>query len=1063
MRARIFTLLAFTVLLFGSAWGQGKTVSGKVTGPDGNPVANASVTVKGTRIGTTTGVDGAYSLAVPANATALVISSVGFAEREINISDGTVFNVEMATSLQDLDEVVVVAYGTVAKKDFIGSAGTVSAKEIEKRPVGNVTRTLEGNVPGVVVVTGSGQPGAGSDIRIRGFGSINADQSPLYVVDGVPYIGGLSNLNPDDIESLTVLKDASATALYGARAGNGVVLITTKRGKKGRNNLSVRVLQGVSSRGIPEYDRVDAFEYYPLMWEAYRNSLHYRTTGAISLDSASRVASGLTSRDGIDALLAYNPFNVPRNQIVGTDGRINSNASLLYPDDSDWTDFFMRNGYRQEYNLNMNGGGDKSDYFVSMGYLQEDGFTQNTNFERFSARTNLNVTPLKWLRTGLNIAGNYTRANLSNEGGAIANPFQFSRNLGPIYPYWAHNMTTGDYVLDANGNRIWDLGNFQNEQIGIDNGIRNRPGTTAGRHAPAELELNINRYRRLAASARQYTEITFLKNFKFTANFAFDIQNQFDEGYENQLVGDGAPAGRADKEHTINQALTANQLLNYKKQFGAHTIDLLAGHESFNQQINNMRGFRQGQSLTGNIEFGNFTTINTLTSVTDFYRLESYFGRANYDFNNLAYVSASLRRDGNSRFAPESRWGTFWSVGAGIALEKLPIFSSASWIRSLKLRGSYGTVGVADGIGFYAWQGLYGFANNAGQSGIVQSQTSFENRELTWEVNKQADIGLDFGLFDGRLNGSIEWYNRTSSDLLFDVPTPLSSGALSLTQNTATLYNRGIEVAINGDIVRSRNFTWNMGVQFTTVRNQITKMPESVPEFITGTKKYAVGASLFDYWLRSYYGVDPDDGAVLYKAQNTSAADVRLKSNKDGGIDSVTTNINNALFEYQGGVIPDFYGSMTQSFSFYGFTLSALFTFQSGGLTYDAAYQTLMSSGTYGSAVHKDILNRWQNPGDETNVPRMDNGQTQNFNAQSSRWLIDASYFNIRTITLNYALPRSFLSKYKIAGASVFVSGENVAFFSKRRGMNNQAAFSGITNSAYPPARIISGGINLNL
>jgi TonB-linked SusC/RagA family outer membrane protein len=800
------------------------------------------------------------------------------------------------------------------------------------------------------------------------------------------------------------------------------------------------------------------------MWEAYRNSLHHRS-GGISLDSASKVASGLTNRDGIDDLLAYNPFNVPRDQIVDVNGRINPNAQLLYADDQDWTDFFMGNGYRQEYNLNFNGGAEKMDYFFSLGYLGEDGFTRNTNFDRFSARMNINVQPLKWLKSGLNIAGNSSVFNQSSEDGAIANPFQFSRNLGPIYPYWAHNMTTGEYVLDDNGNRIWDLGNFQNEPIGVQNGIRNRPGTTSGRHAPAELELNINRVRRQVVSIRQYTDFYLTKDLKFTANFGYDYNNQFEEGYENQLVGDGAPAGRSDKVHDINRAFLANQLLNYKKTFNdKHSIDLLVGHESYEQVINNMRGFRQGQSLSGNIEFGNFTTINTLTSVEDNYTTESWFGRANYDFNKIFYASGSIRRDGNSRFSRDSRWGTFWSAGAGIGLDKLDLFSNISWINSLKLRGSYGTVGVADGIGFYAYQGLYNFANNANESGIVQSQSSVENLDLTWEVNKQADVGIDFSLFQNRLYGSFEWYNRVSSDLLFAVPTPLSSGFLSNTQNTATMVNRGIELALTGSIIRKRDFEWKMGVQITTVNNEITKMPEGIPEFISGTKKYAEGASLFDYWLRTWYGVDPDDGAALYLAANkTASTGIRYKDNKDGGVDTVTTEINNGLFQYHGGVIPDFYGSMSQEFRYKGLTLSMLFTFQSRGLTFDGAYQGLMSAGTYGSAIHKDILNRWTTPGQVTNVPRMDNGQLNNFNATSSRWLIDASYFNIRNVTLNYALPASLTSKWKMKSASVFVSGENLAFFSKRKGMNNQNAFSGITSSAYPVARVLSGGISVNL
>lgn len=505
-------------------------------------------------------------------------------------------------------------------------------------------------------------------------------------------------------------------------------------------------------------------------------------------------------------------------------------------------------------------------------------------------------------------------------------------------------------------------------------------------------------------------------------------------------------------------------MLNYNRKFGKHNVDVLAGHESFNQFSQNLNGFKQGQSLTGNTELGNFTTINSLGSSVDRYRIESYFSRLSYDFDGRFLLTASVRRDGNSRFAPESRWGTFWSVGGGWNIGRESFLSNVKWIDNLKLRGSYGLVGVADGIGLYAWQGLYGFANNANEPGIVQSQTSVENRKLTWEINTQADIGIEFSLFKSRLSGSFEYYDRRSSDLLFAVPTPLSSGLLSATKNTATMFNKGFELNLSGDIIRTKDFKWNLLVNLTTVNNEITKMPDGLTEFISGTKKYQVGASLFDFWLRSYYGIDPADGAVLYWADNKNAASgIRVITNKDGGKDTVSTLVSNGKFAYHEGVIPDLYGSFTPSFTYKGFTISALFTFQIGGKTYDANYQTLMSAGTYGSALHVDALKRWQKPGDVTTVPRMDNGQTVDFNATSSRWLIDASYLNIRAVNISMQLPRNLVSKIKIANGQVFLNAENVLFLSKRVGMNNQNAFSGITGGEYPPARIFSAGFTFNL
>ncbi len=1062
MRKLVTVLLCLFFAVFQLS-AQNKTITGTITDADGKPVSGASVQVKGTKQGVSANDAGMFSINVPANSTTLTISGVGLASQDVKIGSNSVLNISMVSADKDLDEVVVVAYGTAKKSTNTGSQGKISAKEIATRPLTNITTALEGAIPGVITGSANGQPGSANTIRIRGFGSINATSDPLIVVDGVPYVGGTSNINPDDVENITVLKDASATALYGSRAANGVIVYTTKKGKKGRNSLSLRLLQGITSRGLEEYDRIDAYQYYPIMWESYRNSLVYPLTGTgISLDSANRVASGLTTRTGIQGLLSYNPFNVANNAIVGTNGLLNPSAQLIYGDDLDWTKELINTGNRKDYTVNFNGGSDKSDYFLSLGYLDDKGYTLRSDLQRYSARLNVNVNPLPWLKTGLNVSGNFSTSNTAADGGSTSfvNPFFYSRNVGPIYPVYAHNMTTGAYLLDATGNRFWDLGNMGGTQ-----GVPNRPsGGFAGRHALAETSLNEQNFRRSAISARNYVDITFLRDFKFTNNISIDYQGQYDASYENTLVGDGAPAGRSSRDFGSNMGFVLSQLLNYGKKFGDHRVDVLLGHESFNQRQEALGGFKQGQSLSGNTELGNFTTINSSTSSVDRYRIESYFSRVNYDYKGKYYVSGSVRRDGNSRFAEQSRWGTFWSVGGGWNIDRENFMKNISWINQLKLRSSYGVVGVADGIGFYAYQGLYNFANNANEPGIVQSQSAFLNRELTWETNKQFDIALEFSLFKNRLNGTVEYYNRVSSDLLFAVPQPLSSGALTVNQNTATMFNKGIEIQLTGDVIKNKDFNWNMGVNLSTVLNRITKMPATVPEFVTGTKKYAVDQSIFDYWLRSYYGVDPTDGTALYNAQNTAAsATRRLITNKNGGVDTVTTSISNAKFEYQGSTIPDFYGSFTQSFTYKQFTISALFTFQVGGLTYDANYAGLMSTGTYGGAIHTDMLNRWQKPGDITNVPRLDAGRTTDFNGASSRWLVDASYLNIRTVNLTYNLPKSLTSKMKVSNGQFFISLENALFTSKRVGLNNQQAFSGVTSNAYPPARTFTAGITLNL
>ena len=808
MNRLLFALMA-ALLCTTQVLAQIRTITGKVRDVDGSPVSNVSVVIKGSTIGTKSKLDGSFTIVVPING-AVVISSTGhipqeftvtadrtnfdvllkkvpevvFKEAEIPVSKGEIVSEEAEIVFE---EVVVVPYATLKRETFPGSVGQIRRRHLDNRAITNITTVIEGLVPGVITTSTNGQPGSGPDIRIRGFGSINASARPLLVVDGVPYVADISNINPADVESMTVLKDAAATALYGSRAGNGVIMITTRKGRKGTNGISVKVMQGVVSRGLPEYDRVTASQYYPLMWEAYRNSLIYPISGpSISLDSANRVASGLTSRPGIQSLLSYNPFNVANNAIVGTDGQLNSGAQLLYGGDLDWTKELFRNGARSDYFVDFNGGSEKSDYFFSLGYVKENGYILKSDFKRYTARLNVNVQPKTWLKTGLNVSANHSLTNLAQDSGStsLVNPFYFTRNIGPIYPVYAHNMTSGEFLLDSvTGQKFYDLGN-----MGGAFGVPNRTqGAFAGRHALGETRLNEELIRRTSVSARTYQEFTFLRNFRFTNNLSVDYQSQNNNSYDNPLVGDGAPIGRSQKESISNSAFVASQLLNYGNTSDVHTFNALVGHESFNQMITSVNGSKQGQTVSGNVGLGNFSTINSTGSYEDRYKIESYFSRLSYDYDDKYFVSASLRRDGNSIFSSKSRWGTFWSVGAGWNLSNENFIANIRWIDFLKLRGSYGLVGVADGngtatsIGFYAYQGLYNYLNNANEPGIVQSQTqTLLSPNLTWEQNKQLNFGLDFNFFKSRISGSVDYFQRVSSDLLFAIPQPLSQAPRGL-------------------------------------------------------------------------------------------------------------------------------------------------------------------------------------------------------------------------------------------------------------------------------------------
>jgi TonB-linked SusC/RagA family outer membrane protein len=1029
------------------AWAQSKAVTGRVTDAiTGEGMPGVTVHLKETSTAAPTDEKGNYSISVPATGGTLVFTFIGYLNKEVTVGSQSTINVSLASDSKSLNEVVVVAYGTADPATYTGSVAQIGAEKLAQRPVTNITNAIAGQAPGVQVSAGSGQPGSGPDIRIRGFSSVNYANDPLYVVDGVPYTAGLSNLNTEDIASISVLKDAASTALYGSRATNGVVMITTKKGKKDRVQVNLRALQGVSSRAVPEYERVNAYEYYPLMWEAYRNSL---VSNTVTNAQASQRAT-----NDIKGLLGYNPFNVPNNQIVRTDGTLNPDAQLLWGDDMDWEKALTRDGSRSDYTVSFNGGSDKSDYYVSLGYLNEKGYLIKSDFERFSGRLNVNSNLTKWFKAGVNLNYTLTNSNQANTGSStgFVNPFFFSRGVGPIYPIYQHDPTTGEYVLDANGERIYDLGGSSPTMT--------RP-VYPGRHIVAETEWNNYLYRRNVLGGRTYGEITFLKDFKFTANFAADITNYEEQTYENTIVGDGAPAGRAGRVLYNLTSYTANQLLNYTRTLGdVHTVDLLAGHENYSRSRDYLSGTKSGEVIADNTELQNFSTINSFNTYLQEHRIESYFGRANYTYNDKYTVSASYRRDGSSRFYKDVRWGSFWSVGGSWRLDQETFFTKPNWVDMVKLRSSYGQVGNenlenADGNQYYAWQALYTLGqNNASEAGF--SQATLGNRGLVWEKNNSFDAGLEFSLFENRLNGSAEYFKRTSKDLLFEVQLPLSSGVANRIENVGTMYNKGVELRLAGDIIKTDAFTWNLDVNWTTFKNEITRLPYQ--ELVSGTKKLKVGEDLQSFWLREYYGVDPDNGNALYRASSYIEANSKII-----GADTVTSNANNARFHYAGTAIPKFSGGVTNTFSFKGFTLSALLTYSVGGKFYDGQYATLMNHGTYGGAIHKDMLNRWQNPGDITDVPKMQAGNTANLAAASDRWLIDASYLNFRSVSLSYNIPAPLTTRLKLRNVNIFATGENLALVSKRKGMNVAQTFSGTTSAVYVPARVLSLGLNLSL
>jgi TonB-linked SusC/RagA family outer membrane protein len=1042
-------LLSMFFLLLTSMMGmaQNRTVTGTVTGQDdGQPLPGVSVRIKNGTGGAVTGSNGKYSVTAGTK-DVLVFSSVGYTPIEFVVGDKAVINARLTSESQSLEEVTIqVPYGSVKKSAFTGSETTVNAATLAKQQVTSFTRALEGLVPGIVATNGGGQPGSNASLLVRGVGSVNASSSPLYVLDGAPYNGSISSLSVDDIESVTVLKDAAAAALYGSRGANGVIMIKTKQGRQGKAMINANLRTGWMERGIPEYDRVNSGQYYELMWEATRNRLVNSSgqTPAVAGQNASNV---LTGPNG----LVYNAYNVPGNTLVDpTTGKLNPSAQLLWEDD--WSKALFRTGRRQDFNVNMSGAGEKNDYFISLGYLKEEGITKFTDYERFTTRVNLNAQVRDWLKAGVNMDGALSdqRYNVA-EGTATTNPFYYSRMMGPIYPIYQRDAT-GGYVPDilTGGNALdWGRAN----QMGL------RPyGPNS--NLLGSLELDERGTKPANVNANTYLEASFLKDFKFRTTLATTYFDQNTTTFQNSQFGDADNvAGRSTKSSNRELTYTFNQVLSYNKEIGDHNISALLGHENYFFRQNFVSATRTGFPFPGTNELAPAATAEASTSYENNHRIEGYFANVNYQFKGKYLASASYRRDGTSRFYEDSRWGNFYSFGAGWRVSQENFLKDTKWINELKLKASYGQQGnenlqVGNAPRYYGWQSLYTLGNNnVGAPGAIIG--SLPNLDLQWEKNSNLNLGVDFSFFNNRLQGTIEYYNKISDNLLFDVPLPSSTGINSITQNIGTMSNKGIDLAIGYTPIRTSKFDWRIDLNMTHFKNEITKLPQE--QIILGTKKLMVGRSQYDFWIREYAGVDPANGDALFYR------DVLDASGQPTGERNTTNNITQGSFYYKGTSLPDFTGGLNNTLSYGNVDLSFLFTFQSGGKFYDGNYASLMHVGSYGTAWHSDILNRWTTPGQVTDVPRIQNALA-NQSGISTRFLYDASFINLKNISLGYNMPKSFASSIGISGAKIFAAVDNAKLWAKgNKGMDPQRSITGVSDYTYPIFRTFTVGLNVNL
>lgn len=1036
-RAKLF-LTALSALLAVGVSAQNITVTGNVTDAStGEGIPFASVIIKGTTQGVAADADGYYSIEAPEDGS-LEFSSIGYMTLELAVDGKNFVNAELEPDNEFIDETIVVAYGVQKKSSFVGAAEQISGEKLQSMSSSNISKSLEGAVAGLQTSSSSGTPGSSANIIIRGLGSVSASQSPLLVVDGVPYEGSLNSISSNDIESITVLKDAAANSMYGARGSNGVIIITTKRGTADKVSVTFDAKVGVNSRGVPTYDVItNPGDYYELTWESVRNSVYYG--GQMSLGQANAYASGAL----INEYLLYNVYKgVGNTELVDpTTGKLSPYAYDLKWTDN-WNKDVFRNGIRQEYNVTASGGSDNTQAYMSVSYLDDQGYVPGSGFSRIAVRGKVDQSIGKYIKVGLNVAYSNTTQNLYNSSensSNFSNLFYFGQSIAPIYPIYKYDLETGERQYGANGEALYDWG-------------ENRPyGQLSNPYG--QLMTSKNEVISDNISSRGYLDIQILKDLKFTANVAYDVFIDKYDYYTTPVGGDAATVnGRGQQQTNRYSALNANQLLNYTPTFGDHSLNILLGHETKSDVSYVLSGHMTNFVDPNTSDFANAVVYQDLTSRTTEYFLQGIFGRAEYNYANKYYLSASYRMDASSRFAPDKRWGDFWSVGASWNMKQEKFLLGVGWVDALRLKASYGTQGN-DNIGVTkVYEDLYTINRIDGEASIVKVFRAAP--DVTWEKSDNFNAGFEARLFD-RLSINADFFIKETKDMIYYRPLAPSQGSPS-TQlvNDMDMKNTGIEFEISADLVKTPDVLWTVSVNGTHYKNEITKLPSDQPQTGYNNGQYwrELGGSLYDFYLLEWAGVDPENGRAMYN--------VYSQSGKGGEFEGTTYSATNATHRATGkSAIPDLYGGFSTFLSAYGFDFSASFAYQLGGWTLDSNYASLMGAGTVGTNWHKDIFDRWTPQNTDSQIPRLDNGDLD-ANQTSTRFLTKASYLSLRNVTLGYTFPKSLTDKLDIQNLRIFLTGDNLWYTSARRGLDVRQSFSGETGFTYSALRTISAGIS---
>ena len=1059
MVRKIVLLLVASLTCGLLASAQTKQVSGTVKDANGNAIVGATVIVDGTTIGTNTGTDGSFRISAPANGN-LLVSFIGYEDQKIAIAGKTNIEVVLQDNYTAIEGVTVQTFGELKKKDLTGSITAVTAKDLQKMTVSSVANALEGAVPGIQSYSTTGQPGTDAAIYIRGIGSINGNQAALIVVDGVPYSSALSSINPLDIESVVVSKDAAANALYGSRAANGVIFVTTKKGARNQKaNITFEAKWGWNEMGVGEHETMqNPGDYYEWTYAGIYNYFAVNNPG-VSHDALANAAYGnLFPMTG-----NYMAYKLPEGEtlIDFATGKINPNAQLLYADNYD--DYLFTKQFRQEYTLSISGGNDKMDYYVSGNFLDDPSYVIMSSFKRYSGRAAVNAQVTNWMKLGTNVS--YSRRDTDDpgfgDGANTGNVFMWTQWQAPVVPFYARDLD-GNIRYNPDGTMMYENGGGRTlspygETYDMFNALNNYANPMESMSRDVNNKIRDNIY------ANAYVDITFLKDFKFTANFTLDNFYNYTTYFQNNEYGYGTSLnGFVQKSVSHYNSYNTQQMLNYKKSINdLHNVDVMIGHEFNKTDNNSLDAYKTNIFYPGVPELGNAVSayLDSSTSKRVITSLEGYFARANYNYDDRYFLSLSYRYDGSSLFK-YNKWGHFWSVGGSWRITQEEFMKHALWVNDLRLRATYGVSGNQLNSA-YPYTNLWAIGESNGQPTI--SQSSVGNPGLSWERNNQFDLGLDFRLWD-RVYGSFDWYNRRTHDLIWNRPTPASTGLSSRLENVGVLQNSGFEFDITVDLIKSRNVYWNVGINGAFAQNKLIDYPAELGnaalggDYVSGTFLRGKGKSYYNLYLFDYAGVDPETGGELYWKNTTDS-----EGNVTGR--ELTSNFAEADQYEMGDALPDMTGGLRTTFRWKGLDINIQTAFQIGGKQWDGASANMYDPGRVMFAVSDDLIgNTWTAENPNAEFPMLMNNGTWNFPASNVNALYrDASYFSLKNLNVGYTLPQKWTSKLSIESLRIFFNADNLCFVSAHDGFDPRMGFSGMSGFIFPQARTFTFGVTINM